>query len=88
VIGAALDRPRKLGKCNDGNVELSGKTLETARDLRNLLHSVLRAPRIHQLEVVDDQQVEPMFGLQATGFAPHFHDVETSGIIYVDLGLR
>ena len=43
VIGARFDRSRELGEGNDRNIELAGEALESARDLRDLLHAVFGA---------------------------------------------
>src|SRR5579864_8783321 len=70
LVVAILDLPRKLGQRKDWNVELLGERLEARRDLGDLLHATFRgAPRrtLQELDIVDDQEVEPALALEAAG---------------------
>src|SRR5260221_13692246 len=68
LVLAVLDRARELRQRHDRDVELLGDALETAGNLRNLLHAVLGAAPIpvalHELEVIDDDEVEPFLPLE------------------------
>src|SRR3954453_18540690 len=61
LVGPRLDRARQLGDRDDRHLQLARELFETAADLADLLDAVLR--RVlgpHQLEVVDDDQAEPV----------------------------
>src|SRR3990170_5227461 len=62
---AALHRPRQLRQRHDGHVDLLGQRLQRARNFRDLLLAVLGVASAHQLQVIDDDHVETVFGLHA-----------------------
>ena len=41
---------------------------------------------LHELEIIDDQQIQAVFGLEAPGLAPHLLDRHPAGIIDENLG--
>ena len=60
---ALLDAARELREGEDRHLELAGQLLQAAADVGHLLDAVVvlvRRRRLHQLEVVDDDQVEPV----------------------------
>ena len=67
----ALDLPRfyaagELGEGDDGDFEFPGQRFEGAGDFRNLLLAVVAASHaapLHELEVVDDDEVQAVFRL-------------------------
>lgn len=72
VGGAALRSAGELGKGDDRDVELLGHDLEVSGDLRDLLHAVFAAPPGgHQLEVVDDDEVDLFEPAQLRLHLPH-----------------
>ena len=58
LVVPELDRARELRERDDGHVELAREVLERSRDLTDLLLTALGLGRGHELEVVDDDQVE------------------------------
>ena len=70
LVLALLDGAAELRQRQHRHVELLGQRLEAAGDLRDLLHAVLLARLARgaeELEVVDDQQAEPVRALQPAG---------------------
>src|SRR5206468_9972197 len=65
VLGAGLGRARELREGDDRDPELFGEPLERAADVGDLeLARFVAAPTAHELEVVDNQDVEPLLRLQ------------------------
>src|SRR5215208_3999843 len=86
VIGAALHRARELRQGDDRYVQLARQPFQSARDLRDLLHAVFGAAGGHQLQVIDDDQIETMLSLQAAGLGADIHDVGGGRVVDVDRG--
>ena len=42
---------------------------------------------LHELQVVDDDEVEAVLGLEAAGLRAQVHDVDARGVVDVDGGL-
>ena len=60
------------GLIDDRTLKLSGEILETAGDHRHLLRAIVPCAAVRdfdELEVVDDQEIQPMFELLTAGFA-------------------
>src|SRR5438132_2074841 len=85
---AALHRARKLGEGHHGHVELLGQGLERARDLGDLLLPVLGVPAPHELEIVDDDEVEAVLGLHASRLGPRLEHGQGGRVVDVDGRLR
>ena len=71
---------------DDRDAELAGEGLEPARDLRHLLDAVrvaVRRRRLHQLEVVDDHEVQPGLRLEAAGLRPELHRADVRRVVDV-----
>ena len=87
LVGARLGPTVELRKCDHGNVELLGQTLEPAADLRNLLLAPLcRAVGAGQLEVVDDHEIEASLGRDASRLGLDLEHTGCGAIIDEDLG--
>ena len=69
-----------------GHVEVAREHLQRARDLRDLLHAVLRGrARGHELQVVDDDEAEVgLLRLQPAGLRADLHHRERAGVVDVD----
>ena len=62
----------KLRQRDDRDLQLLGQELQAARDLRDLLRAVVEtAVARHQLEVIHEDQVEPLLPLQALRLGAH-----------------
>jgi hypothetical protein len=71
---AFLGRSTELGDADDGDLELFGQLFERAGDEGHLLVAVLESgPRPHELDVVDEDDVQALFHLQAAGLGLHLH---------------
>ena len=69
-----------------GTCQLLGERLERARDLGNLGGAILlRAGHLHQLQVVEHDQVETVLALQATRARAHVGRRQCAGVVDVDL---
>src|SRR5271157_1068331 len=84
VAAAAFGSAAELRQSEDGDLELFGEGLKSARDCRHFLSSILEALRTsgHELQVVDDEQVESAFGVfQAPSLGAHFTQRNTGRVI-------
>ena len=73
---AHLRLAAELAERDDRDAQLAGERLQAARDLRDLLDAVRVAGlrrRLHQLEVVDDHEVEAGLRLEPAGLRPELH---------------
>ncbi len=71
-----------------GNVELAGEHFETAGDVGDFLHAVVIASiAAHQLEVVDDDEIEPIFHMQAAAFGAQLQRGYSGCIVQENLGV-
>src|SRR5688572_11397420 len=68
---AVLDRAGELSQGDDRHIQLAREALERARDVADLLHAVLARPgarfALHELQVVDDDQVESALSRKPPG---------------------
>ena len=67
LVLAAFDRPRKLRQREHRHRQFLGDRLQTLRDLADFQHAVFRpgtGRRAHQLQIVDDDQRQPLGALQ------------------------
>ena len=87
---ALLDGARELRHREDRHLELAREHLESARDLRHLLHAALDvAVGRHQLEVVDDDQAEARLArLEPPSLRAQLHDRGRAGVVDVDRRLH
>ena len=77
VIGARLRRARQLRQRDDRHVQLLREPLQRPRDRRELrLPALEAAAALHQLDVVDDEQVEPVLGLQPARLGAHLEHAD------------
>ena len=78
LVLAALYSTRELGECDDRDIEFAGELLQSAGDLGNLLHAIVAptATTLHQLQIVDDDEAEFVFGLEAACHSAHLHNID------------
>ena len=86
----------ELGQGNDRHVQFPGQALQGPGNLGNFLLPVIPVPGyvlgLHELEVVDHDDVQPMFRLQAAALGPDFRYrnarriVDIEGRIHEDAG--
>src|SRR4051812_45613963 len=70
MIGSRFGRTRQLRQRNDRDVQLLRESFERSRDRRKLDLPALEAPAsLHQLDVVDDQQMQAVLRLQSPRLA-------------------
>ncbi len=89
--GAGLRLAGELRQRHDRDLQLAGQGLETAADLRDLLDAigVLRRRRgLHQLEVVDDDEVQADLRLEPPSLGPELHRADVRRVVDVDGRLR
>src|SRR5712692_10431269 len=84
LVLPAFHRARELRERHHRQVELLGQGLERARDLGDLLLAVLRVPASHELEVVDDDQVEAMLGFHASRLGPRLEHGQRRRVVDED----
>ena len=74
LVGALLGASVELGQRDDGDFELLGQQLERAGHLGDFLLPVLHPlGRGHQLQVVDDDELQVVTLLQPTALGPDLH---------------
>ena len=64
LVLAVFDLTRQLRQRDDRDVQLFGDGLQTLGDFRDFLHPVLFRRTAKQLQIVDDQHIQPMRALQ------------------------
>src|SRR5262249_46038594 len=75
VIRARLGRARELRQRDDRDLQLLGEPLQRSRDRGELRLTALEtAAPLHQLDVVDDEQVQAVLGLKAARLRAHLED--------------
>ncbi len=68
LVRPTLHSSRELGGRDDGHLQLTGQTLEGARDEGNLLDPILCPPScLHKLQIVYDDETYRTLGVEATG---------------------
>ena len=87
MIRTLLYRSRQLGKGDNRTLHLSCNRLQGTGDLRDLLLTALAATSAtgHELEVVDDDEVESLFELLLTALGAELSDRNTRCIIDGDI---
>ena len=88
VIGARLRRAAQLRQHDDRHAQLLGEPLQRPRDRRQLERAVLEpAAPLHQLDVVDDDQVQAVLGRQAPALGAHLEHADRRRVVDEDLRL-
>ncbi len=78
-------RARELGERDHRDVQLLGQPLHRTADVGDLLLAALHpALGAHQLQVVDDDQVEPVLGLEPPRLGPDLHRRHRRGVVDVE----
>src|SRR5882672_7825711 len=81
-----LRRARKLGEGEYGDVQLFGQCLQRPRDVRDLLLPVVQILRaLHELEVIDDHQIDVVLGFESPSFGPYRQWSQRRAIIDPDV---
>src|SRR5713226_5739805 len=83
-VGVLLERPRLAQVGELGLLVLAALHRERARDLGDLLLAVLRIPAPHELEVVDDDEIEAVLGLHAPRLGPRLEHGQGRGVVDED----
>ena len=74
--------PAQLGKRHDRNIQLLRQGFQGSTDIRDFLLSGFRPdPPLHELEIIDNQEIQPPFRLETTRLAPHLLHGQPAGII-------
>ncbi len=82
VIRTRLRGAAQLREHDDRDVQLFRQALERPRDRRQFQRAVLESPAArHELDIVDDQQVEPVLGLQPARLGAHLQHADTRRIV-------
>ncbi len=91
IAAAALGSAAQLRERHHRHLQLLGQRLQPARDRRDFLGAVLEAlaadrHRRHELEVIDDEQVEPLGLAQAARLGAHLADGDAGRVVDEQLG--
>ena len=90
VVRPLLRISRKLRQNDYRTVELPCQQLQVSGDYGDLLCPRIQGPslRIHELQVVYDNKVESLLGLESSAFALHLHDADAGCVVDEDLRAR
>ena len=95
VAGALFGSAGELREGDDGDAEFFGEGFEAAGDAADFLGAVLElflraaGGAGHELEVVDDDEVEGAFLLaEAAGLGAHFGEGDAGGVVDEHLGVH
>ena len=84
LVGALLGPAVELAHRDDRDLELLGQQLQRARQLGDLLLAVLGLlVAAHQLQVVDDDELQVVALAQPAGLGPDLHHREVRGVVDV-----
>ena len=87
MIGPRLGRATELRQQHDRHAQLLGQAFQRSRDRPELEDAVLEpAARLHQLHVIDDDQIQPVFGGEAAALRPHLEDADRGRVVDEDPG--
>ena len=84
---ARFDGARELRERDDRHVELARERLQGTRDLGDLLLAVVAVlvrPALHELQVVDDDEVEAVLRLEAARLRAQVHDRDARRVVDVN----
>ena len=85
-VGAGLHPPAELGEGNHRHVQFPGHLLEAPGDAGQLLHAVIGATPLHQLQVVDHHQPQLLaaFGHEPPAQGAHFQHAGVGFVVDED----
>src|SRR5947207_5515126 len=84
-----LRRAAELGKRQHRNAQLFGDAFELARNVTDLLSSILKAPVAGgELQVVNNQKVQPFFCFQPARFGSNLQNAQAGSIFDEQRSLR
>ena len=90
VVGALIHSARHLRKEQDGHTEFLGIHLHASGHFADFHLSALarpaRAARGHELEIVDDDEVEPLIAFQSAALGEHVHGGVHGIVVDVKIG--
>jgi hypothetical protein len=84
LVVTILNLTRQLRQRHDRDVELLSEGLQARGDLCDFLHAIFqRSARraLQQLNVVDDEEVQPLLPLQASGARSELRNRQSAGFI-------
>src|SRR6185437_11342484 len=86
LVVALLDRAGKLRQAEDRHIKLLGQRLQAGGDLGDFLHAAVAARfgAGEQLQIIDDQQIEPTLALQAARARHELGDRDAAGLVDVE----
>ena len=86
---AVLYTTVQLRQGDNGDVQLLGQSLERTRDGAHLFLTATErhAAGVHQLQVVDDDDLHTMFAHQSAGLGTQFEDGERRRVVHVERGV-
>ena len=86
VLAALFGRARKLRQRDHRHVQFFGEYLQVARDLRDFLLARFDSPATgHQLQVVNDEKIESVLGLQPPALSPHLEHAHAGSVVEENL---
>jgi len=86
MVGTGFRRAGQLRQRDDRDVELLRQPLERARDRRQFQRAVLEpAAAAHQLDIVHDDHVQAMLGLQTAALRAHLEHADGRRVVDVQL---
>ena len=81
-IVARLHLAGQLAQSQDGNIQLAGQGLDGAGNEADLLLAVLTAGVApHQLQVVNNQQIKAVFGVETAGLGPQLQSRDSRRVV-------
>ena len=87
-----LCRTRKLGQCQNGNIQFLGHNFQISGNLADFLHAVFcAASGTHQLQIVNDDHINIALVrvlVDSLNLCLHFRDGNLRGVIQKDIRAR
>ena len=79
--------PAELGECDDRHLQFFCQAFQGPGDRADLLFAVAAlvfAPTAHELQVVNDDELDIVLQLHAPTLGSEFKDIDAGGIVYID----
>ena len=88
--GPLFDLAVQLGDGDHRDIQFLREVLQAAADLRHLLGAVLIAPAGSgdELQVVHDEEIDPMFEREPLGFGPNLQHGQVRRVVDIDGRIR
>lgn len=84
--GAIFDVSGELGEGENWDVKFAGDGFEGASDVGNFLDAVHGVGAAHELQIIDDDQVQTVFHLEAAGFGANVEGGAIGGVVDENVG--